>query len=62
MILAGAHPDAVSIYRRPYETMVDYLDELDVGGVPEIRRVLGALGPWARDPMPWFRQLARALI
>jgi hypothetical protein len=39
--------------------MVDYLD---VGGVPENRRVLGALGPWARDPMPWFRQLARALI
>jgi hypothetical protein len=39
--------------------MVDYLD---VGGVPENRRVLAALGPRARDPMPWFRQLARALI
>jgi probable F420-dependent oxidoreductase len=27
--------------------MVDYLDQLDAGGVPAERRILAALGPWA---------------
>jgi probable F420-dependent oxidoreductase len=32
-------------YRRPYEAMVEYLDELDAAEVPTSRRVLAALGP-----------------
>ncbi|MEA2500943.1 MAG: hypothetical protein QOD01_1054 [Actinomycetota bacterium] len=41
------HPEAVKDYRLPYDTMVDYLDQLDAGGVPRDRRVLAALGPRA---------------
>ena len=41
------HPEANSEYRRPYATMVDYLDRLDAGGVPADRRILAALGPRA---------------
>ena len=41
------HPEANSDYRRPYATMVDYLDRLDAGGVPPDRRILAALGPRA---------------
>ncbi|MCG5220396.1 LLM class F420-dependent oxidoreductase [Streptosporangium sp. KLBMP 9127] len=41
------HREAVDVYRRPYEKMVEYLDQLDSGGVPEDRRVLAALGPRA---------------
>lgn len=32
-------------YRRPYATMMSYLDELDAAGVPAAERVLAALGP-----------------
>ena len=32
-------------YRKPYEALVDYLDELDRGGVPVRRRAVAALGP-----------------
>ena len=39
------HPESVSEFRRPYDTMVDYLDQIDAGGVPQERRVLAALGP-----------------
>ncbi|HXV94346.1 MAG TPA: LLM class F420-dependent oxidoreductase [Pseudonocardia sp.] len=39
------HPEAVRGYRRPYGTMVDYLDRLDTAGVPVTGRVLAALGP-----------------
>jgi probable F420-dependent oxidoreductase len=41
------HPEANSDYRRPYDTMVDYLNRLDAGGVPRDRRILAALGPRA---------------
>jgi probable F420-dependent oxidoreductase len=39
------HPESVTGYRQPYATMVDYLDQLDAGGVPASRRILAALGP-----------------
>lgn len=39
------HPEATQEYRRPYDTMVSYLDRLDEAGVPVDRRVLAALGP-----------------
>ena len=39
------HPEAVSDYRRPYASTVDYLDRLDSAGVPPAGRVLAALGP-----------------
>lgn len=41
------HPEAVATYRTPYATMVDYLDQLDAGGVPTDGRILAALGPRA---------------
>jgi probable F420-dependent oxidoreductase len=41
------HPESITIYRQPYATMVDYLDQLDAGGVPRDRRILAALGPRA---------------
>ena len=39
------HPEATEGYRRPYDKIVDYLDELDRAGVPAERRILAALGP-----------------
>jgi probable F420-dependent oxidoreductase len=39
------HPEAQAQYRRPYEALVSYLDELDEYGVPANQRVLAALGP-----------------
>ena len=39
------HPEAVTGYRRPYGTIVDYLDRLDAAQVPPGGRVLAALGP-----------------
>jgi probable F420-dependent oxidoreductase len=39
------HPEATSEYRKPYDTIVSYLDELDDAGVPEENVVLAALGP-----------------
>jgi probable F420-dependent oxidoreductase len=41
------HPEAVSEYRKPYATMVDYLDRLDEANVPKEGRALAALGPRA---------------
>jgi probable F420-dependent oxidoreductase len=41
------HPESVATYQQPYATMVEYLDRLDAGGVPQDRRVLAALGPRA---------------
>ena len=41
------HPEATAEYRSPYATMVEYLDDLDAGGVPVEGRVLAALGPRA---------------
>ena len=39
------HPEAVSEYRKPYDALVQYLDQLDEYGVPANRRVVAALGP-----------------
>ena len=41
------HPESITTYHQPYATMVDYLDQLDAGGVPADRRILAALGPRA---------------
>ena len=34
-----------AVYRKPYDALVDYLDVLDDGGVPQRQRALAALGP-----------------
>lgn len=39
------HPEATSEYRKPYATMVEYLDRLDESGVPRDQVALAALGP-----------------
>ncbi|HKN96721.1 MAG TPA: LLM class F420-dependent oxidoreductase [Pseudonocardiaceae bacterium] len=39
------HPEAVKEYRKPYDTIVRYLDDLDAAGVPVAGRALAALGP-----------------
>ena len=39
------HPEATSEYRKPYETMVNYLEQLDSTGVPSEHMILAALGP-----------------
>ncbi|TNC26079.1 LLM class F420-dependent oxidoreductase [Amycolatopsis alkalitolerans] len=39
------HPEATKTYQKPYEKMVEYLDQLDAAGVPVEDRALAALGP-----------------
>jgi len=39
------HPEATSEYRKPYDTIQSYLDELDAAGVPQDHLCLAALGP-----------------
>ena len=39
------HPERTQEYRKPYDALVDYLDDLDGASVPTSRRVLAALGP-----------------
>ena len=39
------HAEHTQQYRKPYDALVDYLDELDASMVPTSRRVLAALGP-----------------
>jgi probable F420-dependent oxidoreductase len=39
------HPEHISQYQKPYEKLVEYLDQLDEAQVPADRRVLAALGP-----------------
>ncbi|MEV6324923.1 LLM class F420-dependent oxidoreductase [Nocardia sp. NPDC051787] len=43
--LGVSHAMATERYRRPYASMVAYLDALDAAHVPAERRVLAALGP-----------------
>ncbi|HZA08712.1 LLM class F420-dependent oxidoreductase [Mycobacterium sp.] len=38
------HPEHTGEYRKPYDALVEYLDELDNHAVPTSRRVLAALG------------------
>jgi probable F420-dependent oxidoreductase len=39
------HREAIAQYRKPYDALVEYLDQLDANGVPANRRVVAALGP-----------------
>lgn len=39
------HPERTQVYQKPYDKIVDYLDELDEAGVPAEDRALAALGP-----------------
>ncbi|CAN5297009.1 LLM class F420-dependent oxidoreductase [soil metagenome] len=39
------HPEAHTEYKKPYDALTEYLDELDRYGVPTDRRVVAALGP-----------------
>jgi probable F420-dependent oxidoreductase len=43
--VGAGHPEATSQYTKPYEALVQYLDQLDAGGVPRNQRALAALGP-----------------
>jgi probable F420-dependent oxidoreductase len=43
--LGVGHPEAQAEYRKPYDALTEYLDELDAQGVPAGRRVIAALGP-----------------
>jgi probable F420-dependent oxidoreductase len=43
--VGAGHPEHTQEYRKPYDALVDYLDELDEYGVPADRRVIAALGP-----------------
>jgi probable F420-dependent oxidoreductase len=39
------HPEHTQVYQKPYDKIVEYLDQLDEAGVPVDDRVLAALGP-----------------
>jgi probable F420-dependent oxidoreductase len=39
------HPEHTDEYTKPYDALVEYLDDLDAASVPTSRRVLAALGP-----------------
>ena len=41
------HPESITTYRSPLDTLSAYLDELDASGVPMEGRILAALGPRA---------------
>ncbi|MEH0423670.1 LLM class F420-dependent oxidoreductase [Streptomyces sp. B21-083] len=43
--LGVSHAGQAERYRRPYASMVEYLDALDAAGQPAERRLLAALGP-----------------
>jgi probable F420-dependent oxidoreductase len=45
--IGAGHPEHTEQYRKPYDALVDYLDELDKYGVPPTQRVIAALGPRA---------------
>jgi probable F420-dependent oxidoreductase len=45
--IGAGHPEHTEQYRKPYDALADYLDELDEYGVPANQRVLAALGPRA---------------
>ena len=43
--IGAGHPEHTQEYRKPYDALVGYLDELDEYGVPASQRVIAALGP-----------------
>ena len=42
--VGAGHPEHTQQYRKPYDALVEYLDDLDRYGVPSTRRVVAALG------------------
>jgi probable F420-dependent oxidoreductase len=42
--VGAGHPEHIEEYRKPYDALVEYLDELDSYAVPTSRRVVAALG------------------
>jgi probable F420-dependent oxidoreductase len=42
--VGAGHPERTQEYRKPYDALVEYLDELDSYAVPTSRRVVAALG------------------
>ncbi|MDA8263465.1 MAG: LLM class F420-dependent oxidoreductase [Actinomycetota bacterium] len=47
--IGAGHRESNADYRKPYEALVEYLDELDQAGVPMQRRAMAALGPRVLD-------------
>jgi probable F420-dependent oxidoreductase len=43
--VGAGHPEHTQEYRKPYDALVEYLDDLDTACVPTSRRVIAALGP-----------------
>ena len=43
--IGAGHPEHTEEYRKPYDALMEYLDELDELCVPTSRRVVAALGP-----------------
>ncbi|GAA5081802.1 LLM class F420-dependent oxidoreductase [Nocardia iowensis] len=43
--IGAGHPEHTGAYRKPYDALVEYLDELDAAQVPVARRAVAALGP-----------------
>src|SRR5258705_3440501 len=43
--IGAGHPEHTEQYRKPYDELVDYLDQLDEYGVPANQRLLAALRP-----------------
>ncbi|MGW3470136.1 LLM class F420-dependent oxidoreductase [Saccharopolyspora sp. NPDC000995] len=43
--IGAGHREMTDTYTKPYQALVDYLDQLDAAGVPKTDRVLAALGP-----------------
>ncbi|WP_239003900.1 TIGR03620 family F420-dependent LLM class oxidoreductase [Nocardia panacis] len=43
--IGAGHREHTDVYRKPYDALVEYLDELDAAGVPKEGRLLAALGP-----------------
>ncbi|MFB8002913.1 LLM class F420-dependent oxidoreductase [Nocardia sp. NPDC056000] len=43
--IGAGHREHTGEYTKPYDALVQYLDELDAAGVPKERRALAALGP-----------------
>ncbi|MFQ6393021.1 LLM class F420-dependent oxidoreductase [Nocardia sp. KC 131] len=42
--IGAGHPEHADDYRKPYDALVEYLDELEEAGVPQRRLALAALG------------------
>ncbi|BDU02437.1 hypothetical protein IFM12276_54650 [Nocardia sputorum] len=43
--IGAGHPEHTGEYRKPYDALAEYLDDLDAAGVPAERRAVAALGP-----------------